>query len=98
MNETSLSSPAGNRTFRLLFVAMAAMILALPAVAMQFSGEVNWGPGDFLVAGGLLALLGLGIDGVLRWRTTRLLRAATIGLTLLAFLLIWAELAVGIFD
>jgi hypothetical protein len=29
-------------------------LLMIPAIAMQFSDEMNWGPGDFLVAGALL--------------------------------------------
>jgi len=50
-------------------VALATVLLLLiPAVAMQFTSEVSWGPGDFLVAGTLLfgagALIVLGLKHV----------------------------------
>ena len=40
---------------RILAWGGAALLLLLPAVAMQFTSEVNWGPEDFLVMGALLA-------------------------------------------
>ncbi|MFS2018775.1 hypothetical protein ACEN88_19625 [Massilia sp. CT11-108] len=42
---------------RVLLATLA--ILLVPAVAMRFTHEVNWGPGDFLVGGALLAGTGL---------------------------------------
>jgi len=33
-------------------------ILLLPLIAMQFTSEVNWGVGDFAVAGVLLSFFG----------------------------------------
>jgi hypothetical protein len=76
--------------------SLAAGLLALPAIAMQFSTEVNWGPEDFLAAALLLGLTGLGLEVTAalprrRWRG----RAAVI--TIAALFLVWAELAVGIF-
>ena len=76
----------------------ALALLALPAIAMQFSPEVAWGPGDFLVMGVLLGALGLGIEwAVHRFAGTaaRLMAGAAM---LGAFLLVWAELSVGLFD
>jgi hypothetical protein len=72
-------------------------ILLVPAVAMRFTDEVNWGPGDFLVGGALLA--GTGLAYVLTrqriaGRPGRLLLGALMALGLM---LVWAELAVGIF-
>jgi hypothetical protein len=72
-------------------------ILLVPAVAMRFTDEVNWGPGDFLVGGALLA--GTGLAYVLTrqriaGRPGRLLLGAFLAFGLL---LVWAELAVGIF-
>ncbi|MBI1401784.1 MAG: hypothetical protein GC147_01040 [Porphyrobacter sp.] len=85
------------RTFRRSFAVLAALLLAVPLVAMQFTREVVWTPGDFIVAAGLLALLGLGIDSALRLRSSALVRGAAVLLALAAFLTVWAELAVGIF-
>lgn len=65
---------------------------------MQFTSEVNWGPGDFVVMGGLLAFLCAGIDLAMRVGTSATARIAGIGIALIIFLAIWAELAVGIFN
>ena len=73
------------------------MVLLLPLVAMQFTSEVQWTASDFVVAGVLLFGMGLLIELALRktkkgaWRIF-----AVLGLMLL-FLLVWLELAVGIF-
>jgi hypothetical protein len=74
----------------------AALLLLIPAAAMLITGEVNWGPGDFLVAGALLFL------AALAWQLT----AARTGdwayrlgmaIAILALLmLVWGNLAVGV--
>lgn len=72
-------------------------ILMLPLAAMRFTREVHWSPFDFLVAGILLA--GTGSLYVLIARQLRAVRQRRLigaGL-LLTLLLVWAELAVGIF-
>ena len=94
----ALLPSANTRPFRVLFAACAALPLAVPLVAMQFTAEVDWGIGDFLAAGMMFALLGAGLDIALRlpasWRLRAVLATGAVG----AFLLVWAELAVGIFD
>jgi hypothetical protein len=72
-------------------------ILLVPLVAMRFTREVNWGPLDFLVAGALLA--GIGSLYVLLTRKLRTApqRRLIGGGLLLTLMLVWAELAVGIF-
>ncbi|QNA90984.1 hypothetical protein G4G28_06560 [Massilia sp. Dwa41.01b] len=73
-----------------------AVILCIPAIAMLFTKEVNWGPGDFLVAAVLLGGTGLGLEfATLRLATGKSRVFAGMAI-LLAFLLVWAELAVGI--
>jgi hypothetical protein len=82
----------------LLVVALAtAAVLMLALVAMQYSPAVRWTGTDFLAAGVLLAITGLGLIFALRTMRTargRLLAICAIGL---GFLYCWAELAVGIF-
>ncbi|ALK99637.1 hypothetical protein AB595_13045 [Massilia sp. WF1] len=75
----------------------AGAILLVPLVAMRFTREVDWGPLDFAVAAMLLA--GIGSLHVLLTRKLRSApqRRAIGGGLLLALLLLWAELAVGIF-
>lgn len=83
---------------RLVFIMLtAAAVLSVPAVAMQFTGEVNWSLLDFVVAGVLLVGTGLAIEFALRRVTGSWSRvAAVLGLLFVLFL-VWAELAVGIF-
>lgn len=64
---------------------------------MQFSNEVNWSIMDFLVAGVLLFGTGLTIEFVLRKVKTRKNRILICGIILLLLLLLWIELAVGLF-
>lgn len=77
--------------------SLVALALLAPLVAMQFTNEVNWGIEDFAVAALLLGGAGLALEAVLRFvRGT----GARIGLGLAigaALLLVWAELAVGLF-
>jgi len=81
--------------FRLLLFVMA--LLAIPLVAMQLTDEVVWTVGDFAVAALLLTVSGAIMLYV--WSYARLDRRhkwLAIGLMVVCFLFIWAELAVGI--
>jgi hypothetical protein len=82
------------------FLAVAAvtvLLLLVPLTAMQFTTEVRWGPGDFLIAGCLILGVGIGMVLVARFTRSRGHRVALISLLALALLVVWAELAVGIF-
>ena len=74
-----------------------AVILLIPLIAMQFTEEVKWTLSDFLVMGFLLMGTGLLCELVIRKVRKTNWQIAFCLLLLLAFLLIWAELAVGIF-
>lgn len=81
---------------RPLMWGSAAALLLAPAVAMRFTAEVRWGPGDFAVFGLLLALLCGGVELALR-RAPGLAARAAAGIALAGvFLLVWANLAVGL--
>ena len=84
-----------NRFVRILFIVV--LILMVPLVAMQFSEEVQWGVGDFFVAGWLLFLAGVSIDFVLRMVESKR-RWLYILIVVFVWLLVWVELAVGILD
>ena len=78
-------------------VAMVTCLLLVPFAAMQFTAEVNWGPGGFLVAGVLLFAAGT-IYGLASARITRARRRVAVGAAvLLGLAAVWAELAVGLF-
>jgi hypothetical protein len=74
-----------------------AVLLLIPLIAMQFSPEVNWSPVDFAVAGVLLFGTGLSCELVLRKVKKTVHRIVICGAIILVLLLIWMELAVGIF-
>lgn len=76
----------------------AAALLLIPFVAMQFTPEVQWSGLDFVVAGVLLLGTGLLIEGVLRLVKKLSHRILLCAGVLLCLVLIWAELAVGIFS
>ena len=77
-------------------LAIASSLLLIPAVAMQLTREVNWGPGDFLAA--FLLIAGTGTAWVLLSRKLVTKAARTVAGMILgaALLLVWAELAVGL--
>ncbi|MEM6380047.1 MAG: hypothetical protein AAF705_17770 [Bacteroidota bacterium] len=83
---------------RLRFGLLAIPVLLLiPFIATQFTPEVNWKTGDFVVMGALLLSCIIAIEilfKVIQQNETR--RWLIVGIVLL-FLLIWAELGVGIF-
>lgn len=80
----------------LLFAATLAVLL-VPVIAMQFTSEVNWSPGDFLVAGILLFGAALLADVVLRNIRSKGKRIGLLAVIIIILILIWIELAVGIF-
>ena len=87
---------AQNKRF-LNMVLGIPLLLAIPFVAMRFSGEVNWTLGDFIVAGGLLLGLALVIEAILRVVIQRRHRILLFVVVFVLFVLLWAELAVGVF-
>ena len=80
-----------------IILAAVFIILLIPLIAMQFTDEVSWTLPDFVVAGVLLLGAGLMCDLVIRKVQNVNYRIAICIMILLALLLIWAELAVGIF-
>lgn len=50
-------------------LSLAAALLLLPAIAMLFTNEMSWGPGDFLAAALILGGVGLGLEGAARLRS-----------------------------
>ncbi|MGZ2412167.1 hypothetical protein ACUXST_001588 [Sphingomonas sp. F9_3S_D5_B_2] len=74
----------------------AVALLALPFVAMQFHTDVNWTLGDFIVFGVMLGTVGAGVELAVRASGSWAYRGgAVLGLAA-TFLVVWANLAVGI--
>ena len=81
----------------LLILLVTASILMVPLVAMQFTNEVAWDGFDFVVAGVLLAGTGLMYEVVTRNVSNSRYRNIAVIALVLALVLVWMELAVGIF-
>lgn len=80
-----------------IILGIVAAILLIPLIAMQFTDEVAWSLFDFVIMG--MLLLGTGLLMELAWRKASNSTSKIIYLLIIAgvFLLVWAELAVGIF-
>lgn len=81
----------------LIIFGVATGLLLLPLLAMQFTEQVAWSFTDFIIAALLLFGLGTLIELSLRKLETSKYKAVVIALIIVAFFLIWAELAVGLF-
>jgi len=73
------------------------VLLAIPFIAMRFTDDVDWSFGDFLVMGIILLATGMLGDWVLRRFAKFHYRILMIVGIIILFLLIWAELGVGLF-
>ncbi len=73
---------------------IAALLLA-PLVAMQFTSEVDWDESDFIAMGFVFGSLGLALEFMVTRSESIAYRIASGIAILAAFLLIWANLAVG---
>ena len=81
----------------LIILPIVVALLLIPFIAMQFTAEVNWNLMDFVVAGILLFGISFTIDYVIRKTAKTNYRFAIIIAVILLFILIWVELAVGLF-
>lgn len=83
---------------RIYFIPLIVLaLLAIPFTAMQFSSEVNWSLFDFVLMGFMLLTVGLSIELVLRKVKQKRNRFILLLSIIAIFLLVWAELAVGVF-
>ena len=64
---------------------------------MAITDEINWSLYDFIIMGSLLISLSIGINFVSNRTKNLKNRDLYIGILVLIFTFIWAELAVGIF-
>ena len=85
-----------NKRLLVIFL-VSAIVLLIPLIAMQFTDHVNWTLSDFVLAGALLLGTGLSIEIVLRKVRNVNYRTLVLVAIILALLLVWAEIGVGIF-
>ena len=84
------------KRFSILTFAPLALLL-IPLIAMHYSDEVHWTLIDFAIMGVLWLVAGMWTQRVVKRVKSFPRRATYIILVILLFLLVWAELAVGIF-
>ena len=89
-----LGERKGSR-WRVLGWSIAAGLILLPLVAMQFTGEVNWTTGDFLFAVLMIGSVGLAFELVVRASSNIAYRAGAATALAAAFLTVWVNGAVG---
>ena len=78
-------------------VLTVAFLLLIPLIAMKFTNEVSWTLFDFVIAAVLLLGTGFLCELILRKVKKTGYRIALCAALLVGLLLIWLELAVGIF-
>jgi len=87
---------SNNRRLTIILLTIPVLLL-IPLIGMQFSNEIKWSPFDFAVMGTLLLIVGLFVELALRKIKSKVNRIVLIAIIVIVFLLMWAELAVGIF-
>lgn len=93
----SLSQPAKTR-FRWVALALVAALAVFPLIGLLLSSEFNWGVGDFAMWWAMVGAFAAALLITPRLVGTRAGLLMAFGGLTLAFLAVWAELAVGIFD
>lgn len=94
-----LTTDMSDRTTRNLRIAgwsLAAGLLLLPAVAIQFENGVDWTAGDFVFAGILFGIVGGLFELAARASRNLAYRMAVVVAVACPFLQLWITLAVGI--
>ena len=83
---------------RLIIILISiTVVLLIPFIAMQFTNEVDWSARDFVIMGVLLFGTGLLCELVMRKVKSVQNRILICAALVFVFLLVWAELAVGVF-
>ena len=85
-----------NKRLKIILTSVAILLL-IPFIAMQFTDEVSWTGSDFFIMAILLLSTGLLCEFVMRKVIKIKRRIALCIAILVVFLIVWAELAVGIF-
>jgi len=78
-------------------VLLTAVILLVPLIAMQFTDEVGWSLSDFVVFGTLVLSFRIAYEFLMVRFDSKTYQIIAGVIVLFIFLLIWAELGVGIF-
>jgi len=73
------------------------LLLIIPLIGISFTNEFDWSLSDFIIAGLILLVFSLTANLIVLRISNRNRRVFFINILLMLFMLVWAELAVGIF-
>tara|TARA_X000000368_G_C22830470_1_gene623101 strand:+ start:105 stop:374 length:270 start_codon:yes stop_codon:yes gene_type:complete len=73
------------------------LLLIIPLIGISFTDEFDWCLSDFIVAGLILLVFSLTANFIVLRISNRNRRVLFMTILLILFMLVWAELAVGIF-
>ena len=76
---------------------IVGLLLSIPLIVMQLTDEVNWSFFDFIIMGIMLSITGLALGIITKKIKYYKYRNIFIAIIIMIFLLIWAELGVGLF-
>lgn len=93
-NTTQQAAPQRN-IWRVIGWGGAVALILTPLVAMQFTNEVNWDETDFIAAAIIFGIVGGLIELAVRISTNWYFRFGAIFAVLAGFMVVWANLAVG---
>jgi hypothetical protein len=88
------SRPRLLNLWRIVGWSIPVILLILPAVAMHYTSEVDWSPADFVVMGAIFAIIGLGVEFLVRQSRSTAYRIASVVALVTAFFTIWVNAAV----
>ena len=85
--------------FQKIIILGSVLLLLIPAIEMvDGNSNVNWSLFDFIVAFALLNGLGFILEFAIRRIKSIAVRMIVVVLILLFFVLLWGEMAVGLFN
>lgn len=92
---TTHESGVADKVLRLTFWSFAALLLLAPLIAMTFTDEVRWDGADFVFAGVLIGIVCVAFELTMRRSPNWTYRFAVGCAVAAAFMIVWANAAVG---
>lgn len=86
---------SGASLWRIIGWGGLGCLLLLPAVAMQFTDEVNWDESDFIVAGLVFSIVGGLVELAVRLSSNWFYRIGAFFGIFSGFVVVWSNLAIG---
>ena len=80
-----------------IILPIVGLLLLIPIIAMQLTDEVNWSFFDFIIMGAMLSIASIVMEIVIKKVKYHKYRNIFITIIVMIFILIWAELGVGLF-